>query len=129
MNSEVEKADIAIKNKLYVPKWYMLNYLKEIREEKDIAKDDTVYLHYENGKAVGCAIRLAREEKPEVVSFVKKAYRRRGIGTKLIQQIEDYENCNAYMGIWGSEKFWSRTGIEIKDKDKWEKQEPKKVTN
>lgn len=110
-------ADIAIRNKLFMPGWVLSSTLKSIRNNWDnYYVNCVVNLHYEDEKPVGVVVmRMPVDKsipecngfKPEVQIFVKKQYRRKGIGTKLISSLNK-KQINWELGIEGSLNFWHK---------------------
>lgn len=102
-----ELADIALKNRLYVSGWKLSYTFRSIRDED---WNDTVLLYYQKGKPVGVAV-IRRDKNIEV--FVKKKYRRQGIGTLLVNRCKKINSkLEAEWGIYGSERFWESVNIE-----------------
>lgn len=113
-------ASIALKNRLYVSGWMLLPHLKAIRDGKITS---VVKIHYENGKAVGVVTMNKPYEgfDPEhfdtkvtnVEIFVKKSYRKKGIGRQLIAQLEECPKFGGW-GVEGSNLFWRKVGVGLR---------------
>ena len=91
-----EYAQIARSSRLFVPKlgWRMnveCQLLERIRK---------IVLAYDGTRAVGCCLGLTMK-RVNVIIFVKKSYRRRGIGTRLIRMCCD----NKFKGSWYGDYF------------------------
>lgn len=119
-NSNQVNADIALKNRLYVSGWMLSSHLKAIRDGKI---NSIVKLQYEDGKPVGVVTMNRPYEgfDPEhfdtkvtnVEIFVKKAYRKKGIGRKLIAQLENCPKLGGW-GVDGSQRFWKKVGVGVR---------------
>lgn len=105
MNTK-EKADIALKNRLYISGWGLSGQLKSARKYPDVYE---VSLEYLDGKPVGVAV---LGYGGHVSIFVRKDCRRKGIGTKLINSFGDKVKEVSW-GICGSEDFFDAVNVEI----------------
>lgn len=102
-------ADIALKNRLYVSGWLLSRTLKHIRKYNYC---NSIILAYEHGIPVGVALRNAHNSPIQV--FVKKSYRHKGIGTKLVKSLQkELGIVQAAYGIAGSGEFYKKVGITI----------------
>ena len=111
-NTNQEKARIAISNRLFVNNWSLHDDLINIRDgnyEYDIE------LYYDHHKPIGIIVYSRRSI---IGIFVRKKYRRQGIGTKLVNFVKSKYSTieEASWGIYGSETFWQSQDIEI---DTW----------
>ena len=101
-------ADIALKSRLYVSGWMLSSYLKKIRKGEIDAR---VVLCTENGCAVGICVQvLSGVRKGFTQVFVKKSYRKRGIGTKMASLVK-FEGCYGVKGV--TNKVWFRNGYKV----------------
>lgn len=115
-----ENARIALDARLHVRGWglqIMLQYACKNPEQYQ------VHLHYEDGKPVGVMliVHSSSEGKPrnniEVQMYVRKAYRRRGIASRLLAGFVDphpkgkVRPMRASRGRPGSVEFWKRHNV------------------
>lgn len=115
-NQNQINADIALRNRLFIPGWQLSHTLKSIRSNKyGWYSQHTVNLHYEEGKPVGVIVMEAKKDKSfteslyinsDVQVFIRKEHRRKGIGTKLVQGLNK-KAVRGHCGIDGSLDFWS----------------------
>lgn len=113
-------ADIALKNRLYVSGWMLSSHLKYIRDGK---LNSIVKLHYEDGKPVGVVTvnkpyecfdsKILDTNTANLEIFVKKIYRNKGIGRKLIAELGEFPKFGGW-GIEGSHQFWRKVGVGIR---------------
>lgn len=102
-------ADIALKNKLFVSGWQLSRTLADVRKWNYC---DRIILAYEDNIPVGVAVRNANNNCVQV--FVKKAYRLKGIGSKLVKAIQkDLGKLKGGCGIDGSLEFYRKLDVEI----------------
>lgn len=104
----VENAKIALKNVLYVKYSYycLKEYLLELIE-KDFNYE--CIIHYKDGKAVGVCLKTNFNQ---MMCYVKRKYRRQGIGTEMVTYFKDKnQNNKAQEGIPGSLIFWQKNNI------------------
>ena len=104
-NKTKENAKIAIKNHLYIDGWTLLDSLKEVLNN---GKENNYYVNiaYRDNKAV--AVIYATSTHIQI--FVKREYRRRGIGKQLINRLVKYtgkKDFKVYKGIHESTFFWN----------------------
>lgn len=104
-NKTTENAKIAIKNHLYISGWTLLDSLKEVVNNK---KGNSYYVNiaYRDNKPI--AVIYATSTHIQI--FVKKEYRRRGIGKQLINRLIKYtgkKDFKVYKGIHESTLFWN----------------------
>lgn len=98
-------ADIALKNRLYVSGWELSSSLKHAREYPD---SYIVLLEWSDDLPVGVVLYCVGSR--EMQFFVKKAYRRKGIGTKLFKKLKDripHTEFRYDLGITGSGYFFN----------------------
>ncbi|MEG0869645.1 MAG: GNAT family N-acetyltransferase [Hafnia sp.] len=125
VNLEIsERALLALQKRLYVPGWGLKGWLEKAACYPELY---CVELHYDDGRPV--AVLLARHSviqrgiqrriKPvksaEVQVFVRKAYRRQGIGSALIARVAprlDSMQMRAAKGITGSDHFWRGNSVK-----------------
>lgn len=126
-NYEVSRrAEIAIKHRLYLPGWQMKQHLLKALENPELYYIELSYIdnipvgvmlgrHSLYNKCVGGKPPEARYRRPtrcKVVglqSFVRKAYRRQGHATAMVQRIKAYSDNQRFAaceGIEGSGEFW-----------------------
>lgn len=108
--STVQKAEIALDNFLYIPGWAMVVMFRHALRYPDMYR---IELHEEHGEYVAALCVLVRSSptrkanKYTAALFVEDAYRRKGIGTKLLARLgDDIRKCKAGRGITGSLDFW-----------------------
>ena len=101
-----ELADEALKARLYVSGWYLSECLRAIRADSSL--ETPIELFKEKGKAVGVTICFENQ----IMVFVRKSHRRKGIGSILVKRLISNYNLtdfNVDWGIYGSEFFWKKT--------------------
>ena len=105
---KVEKAaEIALKNRLYVSGWLLGEYLRSIKPERD-----DLLLYYVDERPVGVCFRRKYYKNSCLMVFVRKAYRYRGIGRKLVNKMKT-NDCYGYIGREkGKGKIWKSNGIK-----------------
>ena len=101
-----EKAIIALKNRLYVSGWQMSHELIRIRENNDCE----IHLEYVGGNPVGVGLVTSHGN---LQIFVKKSYRRQGVGRKIAKTLYRRGLYSVY-GIVGSREFWKKVGVECR---------------
>lgn len=101
-------SNIAIKNRLYVAGWTLKHSL-ECCEENDL-----IILAFENLKPVAVAHQNSKTGKCSF--FVRKKFRRMGIGTTLANIIKETSQKELYAvwGINGSENFFKKCDLEMR---------------
>lgn len=85
-----ELASEALQARLYVSGWMLNAELNDIKNSRDMDEYITsITIAYLDGKPIGvCTSRRWRRYKnPIVMVFVRKKYRRLGIGTKMVKKI------------------------------------------
>ena len=75
-----QRASLALEHRLYVPGWSLNPILKDIANGY---RGNKVYLEWRDGAPVGVAVSAFNGE---TWFFVKRTYRRQGIGTKLAKK-------------------------------------------
>jgi GNAT superfamily N-acetyltransferase len=114
-------ANLAIKNRLYVPnpEWQLGHYLSFVR---DCDHDAEISLAYIEDEPVGVALLMYKvipvpitKTSNQIAVFVKKKFRRLGIGTKLVNTLTDkQDDVFARAGkVNVSEKFFEKNNIFI----------------
>ena len=104
MKRDRENADLALKHRLYVSGWCLSGLLKDIRSGKYEAQ---VKLYKIKGVPVGVAVL----ENNFIQVFVKKEYRNKGIGRKLISRFK-CNNLRGGYGVIGSLDFYEKCGVK-----------------
>jgi GNAT superfamily N-acetyltransferase len=108
-NDNQINADIALKNRLYVSGYMLSEVLRKIRSGEF---DGRVVIHCENDIPVGVAV---EHYSPVVfyktMVFVRKSMRRKGIGSKLLQQLQPRKSSYVGIGCDASRKFWQKNGF------------------
>ena len=106
-----EKAEIAIKNRLFVAGWLLNEKLHEIKNGQIAAN---VNLHYEDNIPVAVAIEIIEEDYYDykTMVFVRKSHRNKGIGSKLIKDLNPSKNGYVGKGIGTSINFWVKHGFK-----------------
>jgi GNAT superfamily N-acetyltransferase len=100
-------ADAALKARLYVSGW-ALSY--ELRRIRDNISNRRVALAYIGDDCVGVCIRIRGLKELQV--FVRKKYRRMGIGSELVKALKR-KGDQASEGIRSSRKFWEANNISL----------------
>ena len=116
-----ENARLALRHRLYVAKesWGLQSALRLAALSPGLFY---VELHYENGVPVGVILiqHMVHTRKYRNVLgaqiFVRSAYRRRGIATKLLKSFVDphprrVRKICANKGVEGSQEFWRSHGV------------------
>lgn len=104
-NQNQINADIALKNRLYVSGYMLSGFLIQIRNGEI---DGTVLLHYENDIPVGVAV--SGDFTYELMVFVRKSMRNKGIGSKLLSQMNTPKVAIVGRGCDASYHFWRKNG-------------------
>lgn len=102
-----EKASLALKHRLYVSGWELSHQLVCARK---YPQGYEIKLEYVGEVPVGVC--LLDKDDGCISIFVKKAFRRKGIGRKLVKRFGD-KIKKADWGIHGSEYFFDNVGIEM----------------
>lgn len=106
-----EFANIALRARLYVSGWRLSSTLRDICDG-DIYPKDTFVLAYDNGIPIGICVMHHRNcwGCPVSSTFVRKLYRRRGIGTKMITKALDNKRKKFMYGtgLWESQAFFDK---------------------
>ena len=106
----VEKAaDLALKNRLFVPGWQLGEILRNINRLKcEIA------LAFENETPIGICLKIYYEPENQLHVFVRKRCRKQGIGRRLISLLKD-DKSYGEIGIKKSNgKIWELNGVCLK---------------
>lgn len=107
-NDNQINADIALKNRLYVSGYMLSEVLRKIRSGEF---EGRVVIHCENDIPVGVAV---EHYSPVVfyktMVFVRKSMRRKGIGSKLLKQLNAVKNSCVGIGCDASRRFWLKNG-------------------
>lgn len=103
-----ELASLALKSRLYVSGWELSHQLKAAR---DYPEDYEIKLEYVKGVPVGVC--LLDKCDGSISMFVKKAFRRKGIGRRLVKRFGD-KIKKASWGIHGSEDFFCAVDIDMR---------------
>lgn len=96
-------ADLALKSRLYVSGFCLSGLLKDIRVGKH--PDARVIVHYENSIPVAVAVHCPSQHY-QVQVFVRKACRNRGIGSKILAELDAPQNSCVGQGSAYSSSFW-----------------------
>ena len=105
----ISSAAIAIKYRLYVAGWVMRTIYMDWVEGDRIYPNDRISLAYDNHIPVGACTYC--EVGDEVMIYVKPRYRRKGIGSYLVNATTQ-NICTKYAygyGTPGSKQFWEKT--------------------
>lgn len=106
-----EKAQHALDNRVYVAGWSLSHELRKIRD--GISTNMNVELYIRDGVPIGVAI--YDHLFYMVMVFVRKAYRRQGIGTSLVAKVtEDVTRKHSLVageGIRESRLFFEKNGV------------------
>lgn len=111
------KADIALKNRLFVSGFDLSYLLQNIRSGQIGYKEANIVLEYVEEKAVGVAVYVFDrdfEEESNVHVFVRKAFRRKGIGRKLIKSLNlptEKNKLSVALGSNASWNFWQKMDL------------------
>lgn len=100
-----QKAALALSNRLFVNSWTLREDLMWAVEHPN---QYTIKLEFVNKCPVGIALLDKRDGLVSI--FVRKEYRRKGLGTKLINKLKNNIKKAGY-GIVGSDKFFNKVGI------------------
>ena len=103
-----EMANIALKARLYVSGWCLSTTLSSKRTFGN--KYDAsafIVLAYHNGVPVGVMIC----SNTEYQAFVRKSYRRQGIGFAMASECPHFDANRTGDGVKGSESFWNKLHI------------------
>lgn len=102
----------ALSAKLFIPGWRMSMYLRQIKDLDD--NEDyivSIVVAYMDNVPIGVCIsqRWYRYKNPYISVFVRKKYRRLGIGTKMVKRMMGKKPGFRYeRGIEGSAKFFQQ---------------------
>lgn len=105
------KAQAAIKNRLFVSGWLLNNILHKV---KDGSIEADIELFYEDDIAVGVAVNITEENYNDykAMIFFKKQYRNKGIGSKLIKQLNPKSDTMVGKGVPNSLNFLIKNGYK-----------------
>lgn len=117
-NDEQEKiqmAKLALEMHLYVPSWTMQGAYADIKSGENVDYDFA--MAFSGKKVLGCII--LNKMTGEVDVFVKKEYRRQGVGSKLIQMMKEHNNevSGHFRGAKGSIPFFE--SCQVLDVPQW----------
>ena len=108
-----EFAGLALKHRLFVPKsgWLMHGDLHYLAKENGRADNYQIVLAFVDGSPVGIGL---KDPHQLVMFFVKKKYRRNGIGRQLADSVKTHM-VYSYEGAKGgkSAKFFQNVGIKM----------------
>lgn len=114
-------ANIALRYRLYVSGFLLSGVLKDIRSGK---VNGSVFIHYEDTLPVGVAVHIISGDTSQYLSsyydlmiFVRVAYRNRGIGKKLINDMQVSNLLKVGRGSRYSLNFWQSLGFKPYDYD------------
>ena len=115
----IEKNDLAkvakecLSARLYVPKsGYLMNNQLNLIVKNKTSERHKLVVAYSDGKPVGVAMAIADYYSDYrgvyIQTFVKKSFRRRGIGKSMVMEMKKHVDKPlwAYQGATGSEYFW-----------------------
>lgn len=102
-----QKAALALSNRLFINSWTLREDLMWAVEHP---RQYTIELEFVNKRPVGVALLDKRDGLVSI--FVRKKYRRNGVGTKLINKLKNSIKKAGY-GIVGSDKFFNKVGIAV----------------
>lgn len=111
------KADIALKNRLFVSGFDLSYLLQNIRSGQVGYREANIVLEYIEEKPVGVAVHIFDrdfEEESNVHVFVRKAFRRKGVGRKLIKSLnlpKEKKKLSVALGSNASGNFWQKMGL------------------
>jgi len=105
--STAQKAKLALTHRLFVNGWMLR---EELLYAVDYPKLYDIKLEYKNKKPV--AVALLTKSDGLVSVFVRKEWRRKGLGTKLVNRFGDKVKCAGY-GVIGSENFYKKLGVQV----------------
>ena len=125
-NSLTEGAEIARKNRLYVPGWLMIDKFRAIERAGDgnTLLMTTISIAYVGGKPVAACMLFVECNNVTCYMFVRKRLRRQRIGTMLYKAAtEQYsllfrgwasatQEIAVYAGVEKSDKFWQSVGLK-----------------
>lgn len=104
-------AETARSNRLYVAGWSLFKILHSIMISKRASKDYTILIHYMNAIPLGVAVFDHGHPMVNVHLFVRKSFRRTGIGSKLMKEAYNLfpdRKIIVNEGIKGSKAFFDR---------------------
>ncbi len=112
-----EAADIVLKNRLYVSGWLMSGLMKKLRESSSEFSDVEIVLAFDEQIPVGVCVHYSKEDfmrhkYSRIQAFVRKQYRRNGIGSKMVRRVKKTRPF-AYHGVDGSDLFWHSVGVPV----------------
>ena len=110
MNKNQLNAEIALKNRLYSrPNWMLID---ELRDAKADNRNITVSLKYVDDVPVGVVTR--DHESGLVMVFVRKAFRKKGIGSQLVKRVGRAKNAWGCKDSPSRGKIFSSNGIDAR---------------
>lgn len=115
-NSQVN-ANIALRNRLYVSGFLLSGVLKDIRAGHACG---VVNIHYEDDIPVGVIVHVTDGTLTDDLScyydlmvFVRKSHRNKGIGKKLVNELNVSTDLKVGRGSQHSLNFWHSLGFDI----------------
>jgi Acetyltransferase (GNAT) domain len=102
----VEGCKIALKNRLFVNGWTLRDFLWDIVYSPKAFKKSKICLAYYNEIPIGVCLKIKHKNNDELMVFVRKRYRKNGIGRKLVS-------------IMKTPKSYGNIGIEKSDGKIW----------
>lgn len=104
---------LALKHRLYVPAWGLVNSLKRFRTITDTASK--LVLVFVDDIPIALAWRETDNavwDYGRVLAYCKPAYRRRGYGSLCVRTLGPNQHDYAEVGGVGSEPFWNYCGVK-----------------
>lgn len=105
--------------RLYVPKrGYLMNKQLNLIVKYKSSENHKLVVAYSDGKPVGVAMAIAEYyseyHRVYIQTFVKKSFRRRGIGKCLVMEMKKHidKPLWAFQGATGSEYFWEEVCVK-----------------
>ena len=110
MNKNQLNAEIALKHRLYSsPNWMLID---ELRDAKNGDRKITVSLKYVDDVPVGVVTR--DHETGLVMVFVRKSFRKKGIGSQLVKRVARAKNSWGCKDSPSRGKIFSSNGIDAR---------------
>jgi len=114
-------AELALKNKLFVPEWELSHHLHFAKSEAPLdflpeAPEYKIILASFREKHIGiCLLKILNTQKITTIQiFVKERYRRNRVGTKLVEEAKKHTSHSLRwsMGTLGSRTFFINCGLQ-----------------